>query len=87
MNADTLLRMFGRLSDAEVASMLVLAATEAAYRRKTSINDVATLIEGLDPWDLREDPASHDVRPTLTLAGEVWEKITGRRPLRRRRLH
>lgn len=87
MNSDTLLRMLGRLPDHEVASMLTLAATEMAYRRRTSIADVASLIDGLDPFAPAEDPASHEVRPRLTLAGEVWERITGRRSLRRRRLH
>lgn len=88
MKTDTLLRTFGTLPEAEVASMLLLAATELAYRRKTSIGDIASMIDGLDPWEPREDPASHEVRPMLTLAGDVWERITGRRRLqRRRRLH
>lgn len=88
MNADTLMRTMARIPDAELASMLTIAATEMAYRRRTSIGDIASLIEGLDPWTPVEDEASHEVRPALTLAGRVWEKITGRRQLRRRqRVH
>jgi len=85
VNADVLLRSIAQLPDHQLASMLVLAVTETAYRHKTSIGDVASLIEGVDPWAPAEDPASHEVRPKLTLAGEVWEKITGRRGLNRSR--
>jgi hypothetical protein len=87
VKGEALLRAMSSLPDHEIVSMLTIAATEMAYRLKTSIGDVASRIDGLDPYEPRPDPRSHEVRASLTLAGECWERITGRRSLRRRRLH
>ncbi|MNC91106.1 hypothetical protein D3C83_73020 [compost metagenome] len=86
MNADQLLRVMAKVSDAELASMLTIASMEYAYRKKVAVSEVTAAIGGIDPWTPAEHPTSHEVRMQLTVAGSVWESITGRR-FRRHRMH
>ena len=87
MNAytDRWMRSMSSMPEAEVVSLLTLAATELAYRHRSTCAEIFSRALGLpDPWELKIDARSHVPMPKLTLAGAIWESMTGRRILRRK---
>lgn len=85
LRQEGLMRAVAEMGEAELAAMTYTVLTELAYRHRTDVRDVASRIEAPTPWALRRDEKSGEVRPMLTLAGECWERITGRKLVRRHR--
>lgn len=79
------MRGVAEMAQAELAALTYTCMTELAYRFRTDVREIATRIEAPSPWELRRDELSGEVRPMLTLAGECWERITGRKLVRRHR--
>ncbi len=76
---EALLQAVAGMAEAELAALTYTSLVELAYRHRTSVADMATRVEAPSPWEPRADAASGEVRPRLTLAGEIWERVTGRR--------
>lgn len=82
---EALMRSVAEMGEGELAALTYTALQELAYRHRTCVADIASRIDAPTPWEARPHATSGEVRPTLTLAGECWEMITGRRRIASRR--
>lgn len=80
IGCDRWLRSLASLSERELASMLCLSATELAYRHRSGIQETLQRMVGLpDPFEVTIDAQSGSQTLRLTMAGRMWEGVTGRR--------
>ena len=77
---DRWLRSMSSFSEGDLSAMLLLALQELAYRHRTSTADLLARLGALpEPWRLTIDAQSGAEKLTLTLAGQLWEGVTGRK--------
>lgn len=80
---DRWMQSLSSLSERDLLSMFYLSITELSYRHRCS---GAAIVERFgflpDPFVVERDAASGEDRLQLSVAGRIWQIVTGRRTAR-----
>lgn len=84
MTGERWMRALAAMPEVEVVSMLTIGVTELAYRHRCTVAEIVERVQGLpDPFEVVEDAKSHAKVARKTMAGAIWESVTGRCTLKR----